>query len=284
MCYNVTMKKFVLFILILILTVGCLGLTSCKKDNDDNDVIFIPTAPFKVTLIFDLKDIEASEINPISYVFGWDNQTLPIPSDAEEVDGYRLTWFLDNQTTIEFQNDPRIASTLGYKANDEITLYLGYAPRTYSITYTNLREFDFQGEFPDSFTYGEGVSLPQVNLGVGYQINSGNWYYGDGENDYFTTGVSTTCCQDLILTYVPKPIVYHITYSSGEVNLDMINPNPLEYDITMDSIILQPASAEGKVFSHWEYRSTKERREITSIDINLFLESMSFTIWAVWDE
>lgn len=257
------MKKSILICLVLIMTVCALLLTvsACKEERK----------PIVITLSFDVGEIECETPQSVNVTVG-EPFELSYPEVQDVPDGYELKWFVDKECTTVFD-----ASALGEK---DLVLYLGYSPKTYSITYSNDVEFEFDGELPASYVYGVGVKLPQAKTGVGYLADSGNWYYQD--DAYFTTAVSKDILGDLVLTYKPVAIQYKVVYVCGVEGAE--NPNPTVYDVTMGKVDLMPATAEGKTFLYWEYRSSKGNQgKIESIDIDLFIKGgMSFSLWAVW--
>lgn len=260
------MKRSILIFLAIILTVcaASFSLAACKEND----------RPVTVTISFDVGELKCDTPQSITYTVG-ENVVLPYPEVEDMPEGFESRWFTDSKlTTIvddAFLNDRNLPS--------EIILYYGYSPKTYSITYTNKDEFDFSGEFPSSYVYGEGVKLPQADLGFGYLSDAGKWYYDD--NNYFTTGVSTKIYGDLVLTYRPTLIKYAVNYNCGVDGVE--NPNPTVYDVTMGTVKLLPLSSEGKTFLYWEYRSSKGNQGvIEEIGIEIFKNEMSFTIWAVW--
>lgn len=266
------MKKFALIFIVSILILSIFVFVGCKDSSDNEE-----NKTFLITISFDTNGIECTVPEDVSVEVSGNSIEFapPIPEDAIKLEGYDLAWFLDAECINLFD-----ANSL---ENKDLTLYLGYNPKTYSITYTNKDEFDFKGEFKDSYVFGEGVPLPNVNLGNGYYPN-GNWYYN--ETEYFTTSVSESSIGDLTLTFKPNVIVYEITYVSGlPENVEMNNPNALKYDVTMGKIILLPATAEGKTFSHWEYRNVMSKpKKIEYIDFDLIMNGgMSFSIVAVWE-
>lgn len=271
MWYNFIVKKFALFILIVILICSMLVFIGCKE-QEKNEKVFI-------TISFDANGIDCTLPEDVVVEVSGDCLViaLPIPDDATEITGHDLAWFVDKDCKTLFSAE--------YLTSEDMTLYLGYAPKTYSITYTNKDEFEFKGEFKDSYVFGVGVPLPNVDLGKGYLPNSGNWYYGDAENEYYTTAIPKTVLGDLVLTFKAKPIKYNIVYIANlPEGVEMENLNPTQYDVTMGTVVLLPPSAEGKTFSHWEYRSVMSKaKRIEQLDLDLFLETMSFSLWAVWE-
>lgn len=258
------MKKSILICLVLILTVCALllSVTACKEEQ---------SKPIVLKLSFDVGEIECDTPQSFDVTVG-EPFELPYPTVEEIPDGYELKWFIDKECTTVFDEN-----ALGEK---DLVLYLGYSPKTYSITYTNGDEFEFNGELPTSYVYGVGVKLPQAKAGVGYLENSGSWYYEDEK--YFTTAVSSEVFGDLVLTYKPVAIKYKVVYVCGVEGAE--HQNPTEYDVTMGKVDLLPATAEGKTFLYWEYRSSKGNQgKIESLDIDLFVKGgMSFSLWAVW--
>lgn len=274
MWYNLIVKKFAIVLLIGILLFSSLVFVACKHDNDinENKKVFI-------TISFDSNEIECTlpEDMTVEVSGTCINFALPIPSDVPTREGYEPAWFFDRECKTIF-------SATAVPSND-ITLYLGYNPKTYRITYTNKDEYNFEGNFEENYVYGEGVPLPNVDLGVGYnRPKSGNWYYGEGENDYYTLSIPKNAIGDLVLTFKPKAIEYDIVYVSNLPDgVEMENPNILIYDVTMGRVELLPPSAEGKTFSHWEYRQVMSKaKKIEYLDLDLILDGMNFTIWAVW--
>lgn len=284
MCYNLIVKKFAIILLIVILISSVLVLAGCRNKNDGgNKTVFI-------TISFDTNGINCTCPEPLTVEVSGTciNIGLPIPSDAPELDGHELAWFFDPECKKLFS-----ATDVPLK---DMTLYLGYAPKSYHITYTNKDAYDFEGEFEEYYVYGEGVALPNVALGDGYQPQ-GNWYYGDGENDFYTTSVPKTTYGDLVLTFRPNPIKYEIRYQLNLPDslpkplpdgMKIENPNPAFYDVTMGKVYLLPLAVEGMEglkFSHWEYRATMAKpRKIEYLDLDLLLEGgMSFSLWAVWE-
>lgn len=261
------MKKLLVYIIVGILVLSSLVFVGCKNKQPDE--------PKYITISFDTNGKDCTCPDDLTVEVGSTNFDLEIPTDAFVLPGYDLAWFTDKECTNVFNANS--------KPTENLTLYLGSQPKTYSISYTNKDEFDFVGEFKYSYVFGEGVKLPNVDLGKGYQ-KSGKWYYRD--NAYFTDAVSKSIMEDLVLTFKADPINYDITYISNlPEGQTMNNPNILTYDVTMGTITLLPATAEGKTFSHWEYRSTVSKsRKIETIDIDLLLESLSFSICAVWEE
>lgn len=273
MCYNLIVKKFAFIVIIGILIFSMCLFVGCKNDDVDK-----PNEKHSITISFDANGIFCTVPEDLTVDVSGDciNIGLPIPSDAPVYNGYDLAWFVDSECKTLFSS---VLMPL-----TDMTLYLGYNPKTYSITYTNKDEYDFEGEFQYSYVYGYGVALPNVDFGKGY--HPGNWYYGDGEKDFFTTAISKSAMGDLVLTFKAVPIKYNITYVAnlpeGE---EMDNPNISVYDVTLGRINLLPATAEGKTFSHWEYRSVMQKtKQIDYIDLDLILECMSFSIWAVWEK
>lgn len=261
------MKKLLVFIIVGILVISALVFVGCK-DKHSNE-------PKYITISFDTNGINCTCPEELTVEVRNVNLDLEIPADAFVLPGYDLSWFTDKECNNIFDANS--------KPNENLILYLGYQPKTYSISYTNKDEFEFVGEFKYSYVYGQGVKLPNVDLGKGYQ-KSGKWYYRD--NEYFTDAVSKTVMEDLVLTFKADPIKYDITYISNLPDGQTINnPNILTYDVTMGTITLLPATAEGKTFSHWVYKNTVSKSyKIETIDLDLFLESLSFSICAVWEE
>ncbi len=226
----------------------------------------------RIFISFDVNGYDCTTPEGIFFEIGQDI-SLPIPELKDIPIGKSIAWFIDKDCTERF-------NAVDGTYNENLTLYLGFAPNTYSITYKNADEYDFNGDLPDSYVYGEGVSLPQASLGKGYH-EMGNWYYS--ETDYFTIAVSDEIFGDLTLEYRPEPIKYTIAYMNCK---DADNPNIVAYDITMGTVKLLPAVCDGKEFSHWEYRSSTSTAKICKeIDIDLILDGgMSFSLWAVWKE
>lgn len=278
------MKKFAIILLIGILLCTMLVFGGCHEKNDNkNKTVFI-------TISFDVNGIECTTPEDVVVEVSGTclNVALPIPDEAPELEGHELAWFLEPECKTLF--------SLADVPLKDMTLYLGYAPKTYRITYTNKDAYDFVGEFEDFYVYGEGVPLPNIDLGKGYS-NVGKWFYGEGESEYFTTSVSKSAYGDLVLTFKPDPIKYKVKY---ELNLPdnlpkplpdglkIENPNPAYYDLTMGKVYLLPlvvTGLEGLKFSHWEYRKTNAKtRKIEYLDLDLFLEGgMGFSLWAVWE-
>ena len=283
LCYNLIVKKFAIILLIGILLTSMLIFGGCHDKNDNKNKTFF------ITISFDTNGIECTCPEPVTVEVSGTclNIGLPIPDDAAEYAGHELAWFTDPECKKLFSVD-EVPKT-------DITLYLGYAPKTYHITYTNKDAYDFEGEFAEYYVYGEGVALPNVNLGAGFQ-QQGNWYYGEGEKDFYTTSVPKTVYGDLVLTFKPNPIKFEIRY---ELNLPdnlpkplpngvkIENPNPAFYDVTMGKVYLLPLTVtgiDGLTFSHWEYRNAfAKTRKIEYLDLDLLSEfGMNFSLWAVW--
>ncbi len=262
------MKKLITILLIFILMVCCLAFVACEDDKVSNK-------PQYITVSFHSTNIECTLPEAQTYKVG-DKIELSLPDVNYIPEGYSLAWFVDENTNTPFD--------VNALPTENLDLYLGYLPNTYSISYTNADDFDFKGEFPTSYVYGKGVNLPNCNLGVGYSENSGNWYYGEGEKDYFTFAVPKDYYGDLTLTFKANPIKYNITYQRID---NAVNPNITVYDVTMGDVALLPAASnDGKTFLYWEYRSSGgDNKRIDKINLSLILEGgMSFSIWAVWQE
>ncbi len=273
MCYNRIVKKFVIILLVGILIFNVLIFAGCDNKNidDEDKEIFL-------TVSFDANGISCTLPEPKTFNVSKEEIVLPIPDDVPQIAGCDPAWFVDKECTILFDSSTKPSEDLN------ITVYLGYAPKTYSVTYTNKEDFDFEGEFKESYVFGKGVSLPNIDMGKGYQ-KYGNWYFGEDEKDFYTTAIPTTAMGDLVLTFKPNPIKYNIVYIAnlpeGE---EMDNPNILTYDVTMEEVVLLPATAEGKTFSHWEYRSVMSKnKKVETLNLDLFLDSMSFSLWAIWE-
>ncbi len=258
------MKKIFAVLLIVYIAVLTFIGVGCKDDNPVDEVR-------KIFITFDANGYDCAVPEAFEIEVG-QSIDITVPELENIPEGNSLGWFIDKDCTERF--------VMNAIYDEDLTLYLGLYPNTYSISYTNINEYQFNGELPNSYVYGEGVALPQANLGKGYK-EEGNWYYS--EDEYFTTAVSKEVLGDLTLEYRPQPIKYTIEYMNCK-NAD--NPNIQVYDVTMGNVNLLPATCEGKVFSHWEYRSSLESAKIcTSIDIDLILEGgMSFSLWAVWEE
>lgn len=259
------MKKiFAVLFTIYIVALAFIGV-GCTKEKPVDEVK-------QIFISFDVNGYDCTTPEGVWLEFGQDI-SLPIPELKDIPVGKSIAWFIDKDCTERF--DP-----VNYINSEDLTLYLGFAPNTYSITYKNADEYDFNGTLPDSYVYGEGVGLPQASLSKGYH-EMGNWYYG--ETDYFTTAVSSEIFGNLTLEYRPEPIKYTITYMNCK---GADNPNIIVYDVTMGMVKLFPAVSDGKEFSHWEYRSSSSTTKIcTEIDIDLIIDGgMSFSLWAVWKE
>lgn len=258
------MKKiFAVLLTVYIAVLTFIGV-GCKDNNPVDEVK-------RIFIMFDANGYDCTVPEGFEIEVG---QTIDItvPELENIPDGKSLGWFMDKDCVERFVADGIYTENL--------TLYLGLYSNTYSISYKNTDGYTFDGTLPELYVYGKGISLPHAILGKGYR-QTGNWYYG--ESEYFTTAVSTEVFGDLILEYRPQPIEYTIAYMNCK---DADNPNIVTYDVTMGTVKLLPAVCDGKVFSHWEYRSSSSIAEIcTEIDIDLILDGgMSFSLWAVWKE
>lgn len=258
------MKKIFAVLLIVYIAVLTFIGVGCKDDNPVDEVK-------RIFITFDANGYDCTVPEGFEIEVG-QSIDITVPESDNIPDGKSLGWFIDKDCTERFVPNGNY--------DEDLTLYLGLYPNTYSISYKNADKYRFNGELPDSYVYGEGVILPQASLGKGYK-EDGNWYYS--ESEYFTTAVSKEFFGNLTLEYRPQPIKYTIAYMNCK---DADNLNIQVYDVTMGSVELLPAICEGKVFSHWEYRSSLSPSKIcTSIDIDLILEGgMSFSLWAVWQE
>jgi|GEM_PF-4465842 len=263
------MKRFLAIIAIFIFAV-CF--TACKKEQGTT---VVPDKVASCTLSFESPEITCTLPDPISATVGAGVTDLPYPKDAVGVPEYmHLQWFTDEELTVPYLGDALISDTV---------LYLGLVPNVYSITYEYDKNLTFQGDFPTTYVYGELTPLPTRKENKGYQAN-GKWVYGEGEDAYFTMAISPTVYGDLNLVYQVEPIKYRISYALSGV--DATNPNPVEYDITMGTITLLPAVAEGKEFDYWQYASTNAHdpligSKVESLDFD-FVYEHSFTLKAVW--
>ncbi len=270
------MKKilFCLFtvsiLIVSIFFVGCDNTTTITPSDD----------PVYVLYSFNTEGLSKVELEPRSLQVGKEGGVFYIPTDFTNIDGYYGAWFTDEAKTILYNPTDIV--------NESITLYLGYAPQSYSVTFIYDSSLSFTGEFPSTYIHGEETSLPQINLGEGYQ-KEGKWVYGTGDKDYYTSAIPKSAMGDLELTFVAQPIYYHISYSTGISDVEFSeNDNPVKYDVTMGVYTLKTPKAEGKVFKHWILKSTDGKDElnntvITELSMDIFRERLFISLFAVWE-
>lgn len=265
------MKKYSIaciatILLIITLFVGCKNREEGQNVTPKEDTFYVVT--------FLSPELECTLPEDVTVKGGEAIETLPYPSDVKNLpQGRSLAWFVDEDLTVLYDGSPLLG---------DATFYLGSKPNVYGVIYVYDRSMTFEGEFPSSYVFGERTLLPTHDDGEGYR--EGRWYYGDGEDDYYSIAIPDTCYGDLTLTYVADPVEYRVFYTLSGV--DAVNPNPTAYDITMGDVVLLPAVADGKEFDYWKYGTTVggDKLEGSKVEVLTFdlVYNHSFTLIAVW--
>lgn len=268
------MKRFLTSFLLIFIILSSFCFVACVESTP-----LQPDDSF-VTYSFDLGELSQTTMEPITVQVGKIAGDFPIPEDMEPIDGYYGAWYIDEEKTTLYDSTATVTEPL--------TLYLGYAPRQYSVTFVYDENLSFSGEFPTYYIHGEQTSLPQINLGEGYQEEI-RWVYGTGEREYYTYAIPESAVGDLVLTLSAQPIQYKIFYNTGLSDVDFSeNANPSNYNITMGNYSLINPSVEGKVFKYWVLKSTNGKDPlnntiITELNMDIFRERLVVTLFAVWE-
>lgn len=265
------MKKSAIVCILAILLIITLFI-GCKKSDGGQTVT--PNEDAYVVVSFYSLEIDCTIPEPITVKAGVTVEALPYPEDAKNLSqGHSLAWYVDEDLTTLYGGEALLEDT---------TLYLGSKPNVYSVTFVYDKSMDFEGEFPTSYVFGERTLLPTHNDGKGYY--EGRWYYGEGEDDYYSIAIPDTCYGDLTLTYVANPVQYSVFYMLSGVEAE--NPNPTIYDITMGDVTLLPAVADGYEFDYWKYGTTSGNDELAGSKIDALTFDLVyghyFTLIAVW--
>lgn len=269
------MKKLLsIMMLIFIATLSILSV-GCEETT-----VTPPDEPVYVFYYFDVGGLSQTEINPVSVQVGKPTGEFALPEDVPPLDGYQTAWFIDEDKSILY--DPNNVAT------ESITLYLGYAPRTYNVFFVYDNSLEFVGEFPTTYVHGQKTPLPQINLGEGYQKDV-RWVYGSGDKDYYTSAIPENAIGDITLTFSAQPIYYYISYRTGIDNVEFTaNDNPEKYDVTMGTYVLKEPTVEGKVFKYWVLKTTDGKDPLRNtvvkeLDLQMFKSRLAITLFAVWE-
>lgn len=269
------MKKILSIIMLIFIATLSIFSVGCKETT-----VTPSNEPVYVLYYFDIGGLSQTEINPISVQVGKPSGELAIPEDVPSLDGYQIAWFIDEDKSILY--DPNAIVT------ESITLYLGYAPRTYNVYFVYDNSLEFVGEFPTTYVHGQKTSLPQINLGEGYQKDV-RWVYGSGDKDYYTSAIPEDAIGDITLTFSAQPIYYYISYRTGIENVEFTtNDNPEKYDVTLGTYVLKAPTVEGKVFKYWVLKSSDGKDPlyntvVKEIDLQMFKSRLAITLFAVWE-